>query len=105
MASGKLGISAPSANTNTVVYTVPAGKVATLNITATNRGEQAAGLNVALSTSASPVDAEWIEYGVAVPAKGVLERTGLVCGEGEKVMVSCTSANFSVRVNGFEENV
>lgn len=103
MASGRLGISAPAANTNTTIYTVPAGMVATLNISLTNRGTEDAVVDIALATTATPASAEFIEFGVKIPAKGVLERTAIVVGAGERVVVRSSTANCAVRVHGFEE--
>ena len=105
MVSGRLGISAPAANTNTTVYTAPAGMVATLNISLTNRGTEDAVVDIALAATATPASAEFIEFGVKIPAKGVLERTAIVAGAGERVVVRASTANVSVRVHGYEEGV
>lgn len=105
MASGKLGIAAPAANTDVIVYTVPASKVATVNVGVVNRGTDDAVVNVAIAASGATSAAEYVEYGVTIPANGVLERSGLVVGAGENVVVRSSTANCSVRVNGFEEGV
>lgn len=104
MASGKLGAVDLAANTYATVYTVPASTVTTLNITAVNRGTTGATVRVALSTAASTPDSpDFIEYDVVIPANGgVLERTALVAGAGEKVMAISTTGSVSVRVHGFE---
>jgi len=103
MASGKLGSASLSSETDTTVYTVPASTVATINVSIVNRGAESSVVNVAIASSGSPADAEFIEYGVTIPAKGVLERTAIVVGAGERVVVRSTTANCSVRVHGFEE--
>lgn len=105
MASGKLGTSAPSASTNTTVYTVPASTLATLSINVVNRGTGNANVNIALTTSASPANADYIEYGVEVLPNGVLERSGIVASALEKVIVNSTTADCTFRVHGFEESV
>lgn len=105
MASGKLGVAAPAANTHTTVYTVPAATVATVNIALINRGTADAVVDVALAATATPSNAEFIEYGVKIPAKGVLERTAIVAGAGERVVVRSSTADCSVRVHGFEEDL
>lgn len=104
MASGKLGSATPSANTNTIVYTVPALKSAALNVAIVNRGSSDAVVNVAISTSGTPTSADYIEYGVTIPANGILERTAIVAGAGEHVVVHSSTADCSVRVHGCEEN-
>ena len=103
MASGKLGSVDLTANTYATVYTVPASKVATLNVAMVNRGAAGATVRIALSTEATtPANTDFIEYDVVIPANGVLERTALVAGAGEKVMIISTSADVSARVHGFE---
>ena len=54
MASGILGQSAPSATTDTTVYTVPASTLAVLSVSVTNRGAAAATVRIALSASGTP---------------------------------------------------
>lgn len=105
MASGKLGSATPAANTDTTVYTVPASTVATINVAITNRGSVSATVNVAIAPNATPANADFIEYGVAIPANGILERTAIVAGAGERVVVRSSTADCSVRVHGFEEGV
>lgn len=103
MASGKLGSAALAAATNTAVYTVPASTIASINVSIANRGTSDAVVNVAIATSSTPTAAEYIEYGVAVPANGVLERTAIVAGAGEKLVVYSSTADCSVRIHGYEE--
>ena len=104
MASGKLGAADLTADTYETVYTVPVGVVSSINIAVVNRGADEAAVRVALTTEAAvPALADFIEFDVIVPgAGGVLERTALVAGVGEKVMVRSTSGDVSVRVHGFE---
>lgn len=103
MASGKLGSAALAAATDTVVYTVPASTIASINIAVVNRGTTPAIVNVAISATGTPGNAEFIEYGVTIPVNGILERTAIVAGAGEKVVVYASTANCSVRVHGYEE--
>lgn len=103
MASGKLGSAALAANTNTTVYTVPASTVATINVAIVNRGSAAATVNVAIAPSGAPTNADYVEFGVVIPANGILERTAIVAGAGERVVVHSSTADCSVRVHGFEE--
>lgn len=105
MASGKLGTAALSANTNTIVYTVPASTLATLNVSVVNRGSTDAVVNIAIAATSSPANSEYIEFGAIVEPNGILERTAIVAGADEKVVVRASTANCSVRVHGFEEVV
>jgi hypothetical protein len=102
MASGKLGNADLAAATNTTVYTVPALKTATINASFVNRTSGAVTVRMAVSALATPTDAEYVEYGASIPANGVLERSGIVCGAGELVVCYASSAGISVRIFGFE---
>lgn len=105
MASGRLGVAAPTANTFTTLYTAPADQVATVNIAVLNRGQAAARVIVAASLTDAPELAEYIED-CEVPGRGgVLERTAVVLSAGERVVVHAAAADFSVRVHGFEESI
>lgn len=103
MASGILGQSAPSAATNTTVYTVPAATVATFTLSIVNRGGSVAKVRVALSASGTPGNSEFIEYDTTLSSSGVLERSGIVMGATKNVVVYSDSADLSVSVFGFEE--
>ena len=105
MASGRLGVAALSANTDTTVYTVPTGFIGSLNIAVVNRGSDTASVNVAISTTGTPATNEYVEFGVTIPANGILERTAIVASAGERVVVRSSTADCSVRVHGFEEGV
>ena len=102
MASGILGQAAPTATTNTTIYTVPASTVSVVNISIVNRGGSAATVRVALSATATPSDDEYIEYNTSVGATSVLERTGLVLDETKNVVVYASSADTSVSVYDLE---
>lgn len=54
MASGRLGANDLAATTNTTVYTVPAGKLATFNVSITNRTSVAVSVRLAVASSSSP---------------------------------------------------
>ena len=104
MASGNLGSAALAANADTLLYTVPAGKVTTLNINCCNRDSAAsAKVRIAIGVGANPANADYIEYDAPVLGNGVLERSGIVCGAGEKVWVRADTPNVSTRIHGFEE--
>lgn len=103
MPSGILGQSAPAATTNTTVYTVPSGKLATFSVNVVNRGSAAVSFRLAIAATGTPTTEEWIEFGAAIPANGVLERTGLVAQAGERVVAFTSAADVSVNVYGYEE--
>lgn len=101
--SGRLGVAAPAANTDTDVYTAP--EAATVNVLVCNRGAEAVIVNLALvyGTAANLADEDYVEFGVTIPANGVLERTGLVLSANETVVARADKASVSVRVNGYTE--
>ena len=103
MASGTLGQAAPSASTNTTVYTVPSGKIATVNINIVNRGTDSALVRVAIAAAGTPANSEYIEYDVGIVPNDVLERTGIALSDQKRVVVYADTADTSVNVYGFEE--
>jgi hypothetical protein len=103
MASGRLGAADIAATTNTTLYTVPSGKYAVLSLNIVNRNTTTATVRVALTSTDTPTDAEWIEYDANIGAKGVLERTGIVLDSGKKVVVYSSVSNVSCVVVGIEE--
>lgn len=106
MASGILGQSAPSATTNTVVYSVPTSTLSVVNINIVNRSTTTpVDVRVALAATITPQNSEFIEYDATIPAKGVLERTGLAMNASTKVIVYASTGNCSVSVYGLEQTV
>lgn len=104
MASGRLGAADLAANNYTTVYTTPAGKVASATLSLCNRTASTVFVRVALAAAAgTPTDAEYIEYGAAIPANGVLERSGLVLSDTSRITVYPTASGVSAVVFGFEE--
>lgn len=104
--SGLMGKAAPAADNDATLYTIPAGKLATITVAAVNRGAEAAKVRLGLTTAASPGDADWLEYDVVIPANGgVLERSLIAAAAGEKVMVRDDKGTCAYRVHGFEEDV
>lgn len=102
MANGRLGTADLSANTNETVYQVPDGfyTVATVNVC--NRGANTADVRIAVSTTETPGNAEYIEYDVQLAPKGVLERTGIVIEGNAYVVVRSSQANVNVVAYGIE---
>jgi hypothetical protein len=103
MASGILGQSNPSANTNTTVYTVPTSITTTFNVSVVNTGGVPASVTIALTASGAPSVSEYLEYQTILPPNGVLERGGLVAQAAKNVVVNCSTATCAVSVYGFEQ--
>lgn len=105
MSSGRLGAVDLTATTNTGIYTVPVSTVATVSINLVNRNATAAiirlmHLDGAIGTLAVE---DYIEYDIAIPANGILERTGIVMGATHTIGAYSDTANVSVQVYGWEE--
>lgn len=105
MASGLLGKADLAAATATLLYTVPSGVIASLNVRFANRNGKTAQVRLAIGTGASPAVGDYLSYNQEIPAGGIIEDTGVVCSSGEKIWAYSTLANVSVRVHGYEEVV
>lgn len=103
MASGKFGSASLSVGVATLLYTVPAGTVSTVNVRFANKNAASAKVRLAIGVGASPADSDYLSYDQSIPANGIIEDTGIVCGAGEKVWAYSTATGVSVRVHGFEE--
>lgn len=105
MASGILGqVGISTASTNTTVYTVPESTLAVANINVLNRSASSATVRLAISSTDTPNDAEYIEYGASLDAQGVLERTGIVINASKNVVAYASTTAVSVAVYGIEES-
>ena len=102
MATGVLGSNDLSAATDTSVYTVPADTYSVVTVSFCNRGNQAISVRLAVADSATPDDAEFVEFETEILSHGVLERTGLVLAAAQKLVAYSSAANVSVVVTGIE---
>lgn len=101
MASGTLGQASLAATTNTTVYTA-ASTPTTFNVSMTNTTGLSIAVNLAIASSATPVAGEYIEFQTILPPYGVLDRGGLVCTAGKRVVAYATLAGVNVNVYGYE---
>lgn len=102
MATGRLGVSAIPATTNTTVYTVPTGYYTVCNVSITNRNSTAIKVRVAMASAGTPNAQEWLEYDTTIIGNGVFERTGLVVNAGLNIVVYSDTANVGCTVYGIE---
>jgi|SaaInl25SG_5_DNA_1037380.scaffolds.fasta_scaffold06274_2 hypothetical protein len=102
MASGRLGVAAIPATTNTTVYTVPVATYTVCTVSVTNRNPTPVTIRVAMASTGTPEEHEWVEYGTSVIANGVFERTGLVMNAGLNLVVYSDTANVCSSVYGIE---
>ena len=100
-----LAQSAPSATTNTDVYTVGAGKQAIIStITIANRAATAATYRIALRPDgAALANQHYLAYDVAIAANDTTALTlGITCDASDVVTVYASTANLSVNLFGSE---
>ena len=103
MATGRLGANDIPATTDTTVYTCPASTFAVVTVSLCNRNSTTArDIRIAVATSGTPSNAEYIEYDASLLAKGVLERTGLVLAAGQRIVVRASATDISAVVYGIE---
>jgi hypothetical protein len=102
MATGRLGTADLAAATNTTVYTCPSSTFAVVTVSVCNRGASAANIRLAVATSATPGNAEFIEFDTSLSAKGVLERTGIVMDAGKLLVVRSSAVDVNAVVYGIE---
>ena len=102
MATGRLGVADLAAATNTTLYTVPATTFTVLTVNLVNRGATSATVRIAVASSATPADSEYIEYDVSLSAKGVLERTGIVMDAGKLLVVRSSAVSVNAVAYGIE---
>lgn len=103
MATKKLGVATPAITTNTTLYTVPVLKSAVAVLNVCNTTTASVTVRVAISATATPTIGEYIEYGVSIPANGVLERTAIAMEAGENMVIYSSSTGVAFRLHGMEE--
>jgi hypothetical protein len=100
-----LAQSAPSATTNTDIYTVGAGKQTTIStVTIANRAASSATYRIAIRVAGSALsNEEYIAYDATVPANDTVALTlGITLGAADVVTVYASTANLSVNIFGAE---
>jgi hypothetical protein len=102
MATGVLGRADLVAATDTAAYTVPADTFSVITVNVANRNAQDRAVRIAISDSATPALADYIEYDTALIGNGVLERGGIVADAGKVIVVRSNSSDVSVVIYGIE---
>lgn len=100
-----LGQSAPSATTNTNVYTVPAATEAVIStITIANRDSNSATYRIAVRPNGETINnKDYITYNTVVPGNDTIALTlGITLSETDVITVYASSANLSFNIFGSE---
>lgn len=108
MASGILAQRSLPADTLTEVYAAPANKVSSITVNAVaTRLTTNINVGITTQTNINSLDPPpWIEYKSPLMNSGsVLERSGIVISNGEKLVAYSQFEGVIVTVYGFEENL
>jgi hypothetical protein len=107
MSTGILGARTLLAGTAQNIYVNNNNDAAVISINVCNFNYITTRISIALSTIGhSGVTAnEWIEFDAELLGKGVLERSGVVVGAGQYIVVRSTETNVSAQVWGVETGV
>jgi hypothetical protein len=100
-----LGQSAPSATTETTLYTVPsATETIVSTLTVTNRSTSDATFRVSISDNgAATANKDYIVYDISCPGNGFLAFTlGITANATDVIRVYASSANLSFNLFGSE---
>ena len=100
-----LGQSAPSATTDTDVYTVPSATEAVIStITVANRAATSATYRIAIRPDGATIaNQHYIAYGASVPANDTIALTlGITLDAADVVTVYASSADLSFGIFGSE---
>ena len=100
-----LGKASSLANTEVIVYTVPAEKqFANVSVNLTNTGITASTIELGITTGSSLTTVDYIEKGTQLAdTGGSLRRTNIIMGPGEKLIVKATTSDVGIRVFGLEQ--
>lgn len=102
MATGRLGTANVTGSSNTTIYTCPADTFSVVTVSICNRNATSITVRLALASSATPDNAEYLEYDTQLLANGVLERTGIVMDAGKLLVVYTSNSNVSAVAYGIE---
>lgn len=100
-----LGQVAPSATTNTDVYTVPSGTQTIISsIVVTERGGAAGTFRIAVRPNGETIAAKhYIAYDAPIQANDIVGLSlGITMDAADVLTVYCSSANMSVNISGSE---
>ncbi|AFU62896.1 hypothetical protein [Acidithiobacillus caldus] len=100
---GLLATLKSAAGTAAVLYTVPTGRSATVNLSACNAGQADARVRVAVGTGDAPPGSGWIEFDATLASSSVLERTAIALAAGERLFVQASTADVCFNAWGIEE--
>jgi len=102
MATGILGNAELTAGVDTSLYVVPEATFSVITVNLCNRGSASVFCNIAISDTASPTTAEYLEFNVELLPSGSIERTGIVVNAEKQIIIRADAANVTAIVYGIE---
>lgn len=105
MANGRLAAVTPTANTDTLLYQVPASSTASFAITVCNTNSLATNVRISIedSNAVGIASTNCIEFDTSIVSKSVLEKGGLVLGNQQKLFCNSSVSDVNFIVYGYEE--
>lgn len=105
MANGRLGAVTPNANTDTLLYQVPASTTASLAISVCNTNTTTAGIQISIENSSAVgiATTNCIEFNALIAQNSVHERGGIVLGSQQKLFCNSSVSGVNFIVYGYEE--
>ncbi len=104
-------LNVPATSTLTDIYTVPASRVADVNITITNRADTDTNIRVAHiknDVAANVAVEDYLLFDLATSSLASnyspLSFTGIMMGAGDTIAVYSSASAVSVQINGIEED-
>jgi len=104
--SGRLGAYDLAVTTETIIYTCPSSKLASVNVNICNRNGTDAIVRLGFLEGSLPLSNEdYIEYDFTIAANESLEKRGIVLIETQSLAVYSDIANVTAQVWGIEEDI
>lgn len=105
MANGRLAAVTPTANTDTLLYQVPASSTASVVISVCNTNVTTSQLRISIENSSGVgiASTNCIEYDTTIGANSTFERGGIVLGSQQKLFCKSSISSVNFIVYGFEE--
>lgn len=102
---GALAQSAPAATTLTTVYTVPAGRRATVEVVACNRSGVPVAIRLSLAQNgAADALAQYLLYDYVLSENASQSSAPITMGDNDQLRVYVAAADVSFTINGIEED-
>ena len=105
MANGRLAAVTPTANTDTLLYQVPAAATASVAIAICNTNSLTTNIRISIENSSAVgiASTNCIEFDMSILGESAMERGGLVLGNQQKLFCNSSVSGVNFIVYGYEE--